>query len=53
MMRYRGIYWGWSDSDYQRLTAPESEGGYGGAWQLWHRHHQNKWQWQAFSQRHL
>lgn len=29
MMRYRGIYWGWSDSDYQRLTAPESEGGNG------------------------
>ena len=29
MMRYTGIYWGWSDSDYQRLTAPKAEGGYG------------------------
>ena len=28
-MRYMGIYFGWSDSDYQRLTAPKAEGGYG------------------------
>ena len=29
MMRYRGMYWGWGDSDYRRLTASVSEGGYG------------------------
>ena len=28
-MRYMGTYFGWSDSDYQRLTAPKAEGGYG------------------------
>lgn len=29
MVRFLGPYYGWADSDYQRLTAPKTEGGYG------------------------
>ena len=28
-LRYMGAYFGWSDSDYERLTASTSQGGYG------------------------
>ena len=29
MARFQGAYYGWGDSDYQRLTASVAEGGYG------------------------